>query len=197
MARILLVEDEDTQRKALETMLRAAGHQVFLASNGAQALLVAQDKKPDLIVSDLAMPKITGKELCEKIRAAPATREIYLIVVTALEGEVPRLESMLAGADDFVRKPVQREDLVNRVDIGVRMRACRRESAAHLARAVELQQTQDLLVAAVDAGMRGLEEAASKLQTGDAIAAMNVLKRAHEEVRQALAKVPAPPEGGA
>ncbi len=192
MARILLVEDEDTQRKALETMLRSANHQVFLASNGAQALMLAADKKPDLIVSDLAMPKVTGKELCEKVRAQPATRDTYIIVVTAMEGEVPRLESMLAGADDFVRKPVQREDLINRVDIGVKMRGARREAAEHQARGAQLQQTQDLLVVAVDAGLRGLEEAAAKLQASDVPGALATLKRSHEEVREALAKVSAP-----
>lgn len=196
MARILLVEDEDTQRKALEMMLKSADHQVFLASNGAQAVLLARDKKPDVIVSDFAMPKVTGKELCEKVRATPGIEGTYLIVLTALEGEVHRLESMLAGADDFVRKPVQREDLVNRVEVGVKVRALRRENAEHGARVQLFQATQDLLVAAVDAGIRGLEEAAGKLQASDAAGAMAALKRAHGEVRQTLARVTAP-EGGA
>ena len=196
MARILLVEDEETQRKALEAMLRAADHQVLLASNGAQAILIAQDKKPDVILSDLAMPKVTGKELCEKVRASPGIQETYVIVVTAVEGEVSRLESMLAGADDFVRKPVQREDLVNRVDIGVRMGQYRREASEGRKKVAEMQATQDLLVTAVDAGMRGIQDSAAKAQAGDAVGALSILKRSHEEVRQALAKVP-PPEGGA
>jgi DNA-binding response OmpR family regulator len=196
MARILLVEDEETQRKALETMLKSGDHKVLLASHGAQALVLAQDKKPDVIVSDLAMPKMDGKALCEKIRATPGIEGTYVIVITALEGDVPRLESMLVGADDFVRKPVVREDLIHRVDMGIRTRGLRREIEEAQAQAAQYQQTQDLLVVAVDAGLRGIEEAGARLKAGDASGAVASLKAAHEEVRASLGKVPAPEAGG-
>lgn len=194
MARVMLVEDEEIQRKALEAMLKGADHQVLLASNGAQALVLAMDKKPEVILSDFGMPKMDGKALCEKIRSAPGLESTYFIVVTALEGEVPRLESMLAGADDFVRKPVQREDLVHRVEIGVTIRSLRREIADSKTKSQVFQQTQDALAGALDAALRGIEDGVSRLNAGDPPGALTLLRRAHEEVRQSLSRV-SQPEG--
>jgi CheY-like chemotaxis protein len=194
MARILLVEDEEVQRKVLESILKTAEHQVLLAGNGAQALLLAKDKKPDLVLSDMAMPKMSGKELCEAIRATPGIEGTYVILVTAMEGEIPRLETMLAGADDFVRKPVQKEDLVHRVGIGVAMRGLRREVAELKAGADAAARSQDLLAASLDLALRGIEDAQAKLNNGDAVAAMNLLRASYESVRASLAKI-ALPEG--
>src|SRR5258706_7542021 len=115
MARVLLVEDEEIQRKALELMLKSADHQVLLSSNGAQALVLAMDKKPDVILSDFGMPKMDGKSLCEKIRSSPGLESTYFIVVTAMEGEVPRLESMLAGGGRLLRQAVARRGLRQRL----------------------------------------------------------------------------------
>src|SRR3989338_7588545 len=165
MARILLVEDEEIQRKALEAILRSANHQVLLAGNGAQALALALDKKPDVIVSALGPPKMDGKALCEKVRASPGIEGTFVIVVTGMEGEVPRLESMLAGADDFVRKPVQKEDLVHRGEIGGGLGALRRE---------------------------GAEGGGARCHGGAAAGARSSLRRADEEVRRSLAKVVQP-----
>lgn len=192
MARILLVEDEEIQRKALEAILRSANHQVLLAGNGAQALALALDKKPDVIVSDLGLPKMDGKALCEKVRASPGIEGTFVIVVTGMEGEVPRLESMLAGADDFVRKPVQKEDLVHRVEIGVVIRSLRREAADLKAKVQGFQQTQDTLAGALDAALRGLEEGVARMHAGDAAGALSSLRQADEEVRRSLAKVVQP-----
>jgi DNA-binding response OmpR family regulator len=189
MARILLVEDEDVQRKALEAILKSADHQVLLAGNGNQALLVAQDKKPDLILTDLAMPKMDGKALCQAVRAAPGLEGTYIIVVTGIEGEAPRLESLLAGADDYIRKPVNKEELLHRVLLGAAARTLRREVIELRSREARFTQAQDLLAASLDAALQGIEEGLSRLNTGDAIAAMNQLRAAHESVRVSLSKI--------
>jgi adenylate cyclase len=192
MARILLVEDEDVQRKAVEAMLKSGDHVVLLATNGATALVLAQDKKPDVILSDLSMPKMDGKTLCEKIRASPGLESTYIIVVTGMEGEVPRLESMLAGADDFVRKPIQREDLMHRLEIGVTMRSLRREVHELKGKAGAFQKTQDSLASALDAALRGIEDGVSRLNAGDPPGALALLQDSHEAVRQALSKISLP-----
>src|SRR5262245_43586719 len=112
MATVLVVEDEDVQRKTIDTILRASGHQVLLAGNGAQALIVAVDKRPDIILSDINMPKMSGTELCQKVRGTPEIASTWIILVTAFEKDGTRKASMEAGADDFVRKPVEMDDLV-------------------------------------------------------------------------------------
>lgn len=192
MARILLVEDEDVQRKALEAVLKSADHQVLLAGNGGQGLLVAQDKKPDMVVTDIGMPKMDGKALVQAIRADPNLAGLYIIVITALEGEVPRLESELAGADDFLRKPVGKDDLLHRVELGLKTRTLRREAADLRARSVVASQAQELLAANLDTALMGIEDALARLDTGDAVAAMNQLRGAHEAVRASLSKLVLP-----
>lgn len=189
MARILLVEDEDVQRKAIEAMLKSADHQVLLAGNGGQALLVAEDKKPDLIITDIAMPKMDGKALCQFIRSAPGLETTYIIMITGLEGEVPRLESLLAGADDFIRKPLRNDDLLHRVGLGIAARSLRREVADLQSRAAQYTQAQELLAVSLDTALQGIEEGLSRLNTGDAIEAMNRLRAAHEAVRKSLSKI--------
>lgn len=192
MARILLVEDEDIQRKAVEAMLKSADHVVFLASNGAQALVLAQDKKPDVILTDMGMPKMDGKTLCQRVRSTTGLAGTYIIVVTSLEGEVPRLESMLSGADDFVRKPVQREDLIHRVDIGVTMHSLRRQIEELAGKSGSFQKTQDALASALDASLRGIEDGVSRLNAGDPSGALTLLRDAHEQVRASLSKISLP-----
>jgi CheY-like chemotaxis protein len=192
MARILIVEDEDIQRKALEAMLRADNHQVLLAANGATALMVAEDKKPDLVVTDLQMPKMDGKELIGRLRASPGLGGLYIVACTSLEGEVPRLEVLLAGADDFVRKPVQKEDLLHRVDQGVKIRMLRREADILKGKVAAGERMQDALAVCVDGALRALEEAGAHLGGGNPAGAREVLGRAREKLAADLAAVPMP-----
>lgn len=195
MARILLVEDEETQRRQMELLLRSADHTILLASNGAQALVVAKEKRPEVVVSDVVMPRMKGTELAEKIRATPGLESTYIILVTAVEGEGLKIESMLAGADDFVRKPVQKEDLLSRVEIGTRILKARREAAGLQGRIRSMQQVQDQLVAALDAALRGLEEGVSRLPAGDGSGAAEGLRRTYEDVRLLLSRVSLPEAG--
>jgi two-component system sensor histidine kinase/response regulator len=200
MAKILLVEDEDVQRKATEAMLRSGGHEVLLSGNGAQALIVARDKVPDLLISDIQMPKMTGTELCQKVRESPGLEDCYTILVTAREGDAVKLDSLLAGADDFVRKPVNRDDLLARVQIGVRIRKLRRAAMDAEARAAALDRNQEALVGALDAVLRGLEESVVRLSGLDTQGALARLRAAHAEVQSSLATVvlvPPPAGGGA
>lgn len=195
MAVILLVEDEEVQRKALEAMLRSGNHQVLLASNGAQAFVIAKDKRPEVVVADYNTPKVNGAELCKKVRADGDLGGTYLLVVTAGEGDALRIDSLLAGADDFLRKPVQKDELLNRVDIGLKIRALRKESAGLKAHGDRLRETQEALVVALDAAARGFEAAAGRFGAMDPDGAHEALRAAHEEFRLALSRVTLP-EGG-
>jgi CheY-like chemotaxis protein len=116
----------------------------------------------------------------------------YIIVITGLEGDVPRLESLLAGADDFLRKPVLKDDLLHRVELGAKARELRRELLELRAKDARSAQTQDILAAGLDMALQGLEDALGRLNTGDAIAAMNRMRAAHDSVRAALSKIVLP-----
>jgi len=84
MSKILLVEDDNNLREIFEMRLQAEGYQTLTASNGEDALVTAMKEKPDLIVADVMMPKLSGFEMLETLRAAPETRDVKVVMMTAL-----------------------------------------------------------------------------------------------------------------
>lgn len=196
MASVLVVEDEDIQRKAIDTILRATGHQVLLAGNGAQALMVAVDKRPDIILSDINMPKMSGVELCQKVRSTPEIAHAYIILITAHEKEGTREASLEAGADDFVRKPVEMDDLVMRIRVGSKCCKVRSELEEVRAQAAAAQSAQDAVVAALDAAVQGMQAAAGRLQQSDPGGAMASLAESHAAVQQLLSGLDPGTDGG-
>ncbi len=124
---ILIVDDEAASRELLGTILTGAGYQVEGADGGAAALARATAAPPDLILLDLMMPGMTGFEVCQRLKAHPTTEAIPIIVVTAY-GEVTHKEAVLTrGAEDFVTKPVDAEDLQARVSAMLKVRRIRQE----------------------------------------------------------------------
>ncbi len=104
MATILVVDDERPVREFLAQALEANGHQVFQAFHGRHALsLIARGgpKRPDLVLSDVMMPLVGGVELCQTLKADPATADIGVVLMSAV---APRVVDG-AGADGFIRKP--------------------------------------------------------------------------------------------
>ena len=196
MATVLLVEDEDVERKLIDGVLRNAGHQVLLAGNGAQAIIVAADKRPDIILSDINMPKMSGTELCTKIRAMPELACSYIILITAYEKDGTEQASLQAGADDYLRKPVEKRDILIRVEIGIRFRGLRQEMEGIRNRLQTYQKTQDALVAALEVMVRGSEDAATRMQQSDPGAAMVSLQEAHAAMQRTLSGIDLG-EGGA
>ncbi len=112
MSRILLIEDEARVRANLATSLKFEGFDVVEAADGAEGLLRARDCSPALILCDVTMPVMDGHEVLRGLRAAPATRAIPFVFLTA-RGAIHELrEGMTLGADDYLIKPVSREDLL-------------------------------------------------------------------------------------
>jgi len=115
-SKVLVVDDNPQNLELLEAYLEEVGGLTVLrAMNGPEALRQVAHNAPDLILLDIMMPRMSGFEVCKKIKADPATRHIPIIMVTALHevGDVER--SVEVGADDFVSKPVNRQDLLARV----------------------------------------------------------------------------------
>jgi len=112
MATILLVDDQDSQRELYELALRHAGFVVHEAEDGEHAIESVRRAKPDVIVLDLAMPKLDGLEVCRRLKADPETRAIPIIVVTAhiLPGLRESVER--AGGDAYLTKPCLSDKLI-------------------------------------------------------------------------------------
>jgi len=104
--RVLVVEDDRVMRTLLVKMLESAGHQVSIAANGEEALQLIERVRPQLVVTDWVMPKMSGLELCRELRAQLQHREIYVIVVTVQESADKLVEAFEAGADDYLLKPL-------------------------------------------------------------------------------------------
>ncbi len=105
-ARILVVDDIETNVRLLEAKLTLEYYDVLTCGSGAAALELAAAHHPDIILLDVMMPDMDGFETCRRLKADPATRHIPVVLVTALDGREERIKGLEAGADDFVTKPI-------------------------------------------------------------------------------------------
>ncbi|MEO9325215.1 response regulator transcription factor [Nocardioides sp. C4-1] len=113
MARVLVVDDDVTVREVVVSYLRAAGHDVDEAGDGAAGLDAMRRAPADLVVLDLMMPRLDGRETCRRLRASG---DVPVIMLSALAGEEARVDGLELGADDYVTKPFSPRELVLRVE---------------------------------------------------------------------------------
>lgn len=116
MKRILVVEDEYHIRQNLQQILEFSHYEVFLAEDGEQALTIALQKKPDLILSDVRMPKMDGYELLEALRSNAVTQLTPVVFLTARADRLDHRHAMAQGADDYITKPFTPEELLSAVE---------------------------------------------------------------------------------
>ncbi|MBI5919370.1 MAG: diguanylate cyclase [Nitrosomonadales bacterium] len=119
--RILLVDDDRSVLLLLKTMLTSAGHTVFTARNGNEALRMVAECSPQLIISDWIMPEMDGIAFCKALRLNPAWRNIYVFIVTAQESTERLVEAFEAGVDDYLVKPINSKVLGARLRAGQRV----------------------------------------------------------------------------
>ncbi|HEX6267390.1 MAG TPA: response regulator, partial [Burkholderiales bacterium] len=113
--RILVVDDQRANVEVLAGVLTARGYEVLTATDGEAALEQVRQGNPDLVVSDILMPQMDGYELCRRLRSEPATTLLPVILVTSLDPLQERVNGIDAGADDFLSKPVNWDELFARV----------------------------------------------------------------------------------
>ena len=112
--RVLLVEDEPAQRTVLAYNLEAEGFAVTQADNGEDAMVLVDEEDPDIIILDWMMPKVSGIEVCRRLKMRPETRGIPIIMLSARAEEVDRIRGLETGADDYVVKPYSVLELMAR-----------------------------------------------------------------------------------
>jgi two-component system cell cycle response regulator DivK len=115
MARILLVEDNDMNRDMLSRRLQRKGHEVLMAADGMQALLMAESETPDLMLLDMSLPLIDGWEVARRVKASPATERLPIIALTAHAMAGDREKALAAGCDDYDTKPVDFPQLLAKI----------------------------------------------------------------------------------
>lgn len=117
MTDILLVDDEPSLIAVLEPVLEAAGHKVRVASDGSAALRLAGDTAPEVVLLDLGLPDIDGKDV---IRTLRATSDVPIIVISARHQEAEKIAALDEGADDYVNKPFEIGELMARIRAAIR-----------------------------------------------------------------------------
>jgi diguanylate cyclase (GGDEF)-like protein len=117
---ILIADDDEDIVSFVETNLRLEGYETAIASDGEQALHVAYDRLPDLILLDVMVKKVDGYEVCQRLRADTRTRNISIVMLTAGTLSADRVVGLTAGADDYLIKPFDPVELVARVKTALR-----------------------------------------------------------------------------
>jgi DNA-binding response OmpR family regulator len=115
MARILIAEDERDIRDLISFTLRFAGYEVMAVSNGEEAVTAATNELPDLILMDVRMPRMTGYEACEILKAEAATTLIPIVFLSAKGQEAEVKAGIDAGAEEYIIKPFSTDELTARV----------------------------------------------------------------------------------
>jgi diguanylate cyclase (GGDEF)-like protein len=141
---ILLAEDQPTAAIFLCRTLEKMGHHVTVASDGEKAWQMLRQGDVPLLISDWMMPNLDGPDLCRRIRAVGGERYIYIILLTSRDRREDRLEGLRAGADDFLTKPPDADELAIRLEIAERILAVHDQLARQNARLAELASIDEL-----------------------------------------------------
>jgi DNA-binding response OmpR family regulator len=205
VARILVVDDEPLNRSLLRACFAGSGHVIVEASRGEDALVAAEDDTPDLVLLDVMMPGMDGYEVTRQLKAMFADTFVPVILVTALDDRESRVTGLVAGADEFLTKPIDRDELLTRAGNLLALRARDSELQRRNVELAELHRFQDetmamlvhdlksplsVILASVDYLLAGKEfagEAREALddcrQAGARIARLvaNILETAHAE----------------
>jgi two-component system, OmpR family, alkaline phosphatase synthesis response regulator PhoP len=115
MPRILIADDNAPNADLFEAHLDGTGYETKVVFNGEDALIAARSWKPAIILLDVMMPKLSGFEVCRRLRADPTTRDIAVLMVTALDQVTDVETAVEAGTDDFITKPINKTELLLRV----------------------------------------------------------------------------------
>ena len=132
-ARILLVDDNQQNLELMHAYLESLPCRLSSARDGVEAIEAIQRERPDLVLLDVMMPKMSGFEVCRKLKSDPATRDIVVIMVTALHEVGDHERAVESGTDDFLTKPVNKLELLTRVRSLLRVAVLKRKLAELMA----------------------------------------------------------------
>ena len=120
---ILIIEDDPLNQKLHQKIVEKAGYKVTLADDGLEGLQFAQEQDFDLVISDVMMPNLDGYETCQRLRQNPKTAQIQILLLTALDNLESKIKGFEAGADDYLSKPYEPDELIARLNVLLRRRS--------------------------------------------------------------------------
>lgn len=141
LPRILIADDNQQNVELMEAYLTAIECETATAFDGEQTLKAVDSFKPDLILLDIMMPKLSGFEVCSKLRANPATKHVLVLMVTALNEPSDFERGVAAGTDDFLTKPVNKVELLCRIRSLLRVRHLESQLERTLAYLADLESS--------------------------------------------------------
>lgn len=112
---ILIVEDSPSELELMSHYLKESGYNVIKATGAKEALEKAASQKPDVIVTDVVMPEMSGFELCRSLRRNPITEKVPIVICSSKNQEIDRFWAMRQGADAYITKPYTRDHLLNTI----------------------------------------------------------------------------------
>ena len=122
-SKILVADDDPRNVRLMESILKASGYPVVKAGDGQEALEMIASEHPDLVLLDVMMPRLSGLEVCRKVRMQHETRLLPVIMVTALNAVEEKVQALEMGADDFLSKPVNKEELLAKLRSMLRVKS--------------------------------------------------------------------------
>ncbi|MCE9615963.1 MAG: response regulator [Lentisphaerae bacterium] len=143
---VLVVDDEERNRRLLADILGARGYRVLQAKDGEEALACILQDAPDLVLLDVMMPKLDGYEVCRRVKSNSKSASTPVLLVTALGGRSDRLRGIEAGADEFITKPMDTEEVILRVRNAVHMKRLHDQTREDLRQIRVLEHMRDNLV---------------------------------------------------
>lgn len=127
MYQILIIDDDQVIQTILTRILKKEGYQVITAFYGEEGIEIAQKLRPALIICDWVLPVLNGLEVCRRIKADPNLSTTFFIMLTSLGSVKDRVKGLDAGADDFISKPIEQNELKARVRAGLRLHQLNRD----------------------------------------------------------------------
>jgi DNA-binding response OmpR family regulator len=124
--KVLIAEDDPQGVELLEAYLADTGYEIRTATDGEETLRLVNQWQPDLVLLDVMMPKISGFEVCKRLRANPTTRDIAVLMITALDQASDVERAVEAGTDEFLTKPINKKDLLLRLGALLKARSQKR-----------------------------------------------------------------------
>lgn len=143
---IVLAEDEPAVAGLMKLTLAKAGYQVFHAPNGADAVTLVREQMPDLVLMDMEMPEMDGREACSILKQDKTTRGIPVIFLTGMDSPDSIVKGLAAGGDDYVPKPPINSVLLARIDAQIRIRSLHRENIHFIEALHEVRRERDMAI---------------------------------------------------
>ena len=187
MARVLVADDDPGTVEFIRTLLAGEGYQVETAADGASALAKAKSFRPEVLITDLRMPGLTGNQLAAAVRALDRLNYVFILVLTVSGEKQDKMKALLSGADDFLVKPARPGELLGRIEVGLRLRKAESEARAAVQRKSELGVVFKALASELDLISIHLEAAGKAIGRPDPPAARRACNEAIDVAKRAAA----------